>query len=207
MDLKKQLQEFPFIAITRGIMPAEAASFGRILRDAGFRIIETPLNSPEPYKSIEVLAEHFGEDMIVGAGTVVRPEQVDDVQRAGGSIIVSPNCDVRVIERTKECGMISLPGTATVTEMMTALEAGADGLKLFPAEIIGLPGFNAMRAVLPLGTLMIPVGGIDSENWQPYFEAGAAGFGLGSSLYRAGRSEEKVARLAGRFTEAWQNHV
>lgn len=207
MDLKNQLQEFPFIAITRGIRPDEAASFGTILRDAGFRIIETPLNSPEPYKSIEVLAEHCGEDMIVGAGTVVRPEQVDEVQRAGGSIIVSPHCDVRVIERTKECGMISLPGTATVTEMMTALEAGADGLKLFPAEIIGLAGFKAMKAVLPLTTLMIPVGGIDSENWQPYFEAGAVGFGLGSSLYRAGRSAEKVARLAGRFREAWQNYV
>lgn len=206
MDLKEQLREFPFIAITRGIRPDEAASFGRILRDGGFRIIETPLNSPEPYKSIEVLADLFGGEMIVGAGTVVHPEQVDEVRRAGGSIIVSPHCDVRVIERTKECGMISLPGAATVTEMMTALEAGADGLKLFPAEIIGLAGLKAMKAVLPLTTLMMPVGGIDSENWQPYFEAGAAGFGLGSSLYRAGRSVENVARRADRFRKAWQDY-
>lgn len=206
MTLRQCLENFPFIAITRGIRPDEATQIGAILRKSGFCVIETPLNSPDPYRSIEKMVDLFGEDVLVGAGTVVRPDQVEDVKRAGGTLIVSPHCDVRVIEKTKECGLISLPGAATPTEMMMAIQAGADALKLFPAEIVGLAGFKAVQAVLPPETLMIPVGGIDSTNWHPYFEAGAAGFGLGSSLYRAGRSAEELGHRAELFRQAWKSN-
>jgi 2-dehydro-3-deoxyphosphogalactonate aldolase len=206
MVLRKWFEHFPFIAITRGIRPDEAKPCAEVLRDHGFCVIETPLNSPEPYRSIEKMVDLLGETALVGAGTVTDPGQVEEVKRAGGRLIVSPHCDVRVIERTKECGLFSLPGAATPTEMLTALRAGADAVKLFPAEIVGLAGFKAMRAVMPQGALMVPVGGIDSTNWQPFFQAGAAGFGLGSSLYRAGRPIEEVARRAELFYRAWQEN-
>lgn len=205
MALRQWFENFPFVAITRGIQPGEAKPCAEVLHKNGFCIIETPLNSPEPYRSIEKMVDLLGESVLVGAGTVVDPAQVEDVQRAGGRLIVSPHCDVRVIEKTKECGLFSIPGAATPTEMLAALRAGADAVKLFPAEIVGLAGFKALRAVMPQDALMIPVGGIDSTNWQPYFQAGAAGFGLGSSLYRAGRSMEEVARRAELFRQAWQN--
>jgi 2-dehydro-3-deoxyphosphogalactonate aldolase len=203
MDLRQYLKQFPFIAITRGIKPAEAVVCCRILHAAGFRIIETPLNSPDPYRSIEQMAGLFGSEILIGAGTVVKLEQVDEVKKAGGRLVVSPHCDPKIIEKTKECGLISIPGVATPTEMMTAIKAGADALKLFPAEIIGLAGLKAFQAVSPEGTLMIPVGGIDESNWQPYFQAGAAGFGLGSSLYRAGRTPEELRLRAELVQQTW----
>jgi len=207
MDLRQYLKKFPFIAITRGIKPDEAVVCCRILHAAGFRIIETPLNSPDPYRSIEQMAGLFGSEILIGAGTVVKLEQVDEVKNAGGRLVVSPHCDPGIIEKTKECGLISIPGVATPTEMMTAIKAGADALKLFPAEIIGLAGLKAFQAVSPKGTLMIPVGGIDESNWQPYSQAGAAGFGLGSSLYRAGRTPEELRLRAELVQQAWSTEA
>lgn len=203
MELQHYLSDFPFVAITRGIKPDEAVPCCRILHTAGFRIIETPLNSSEPYRSIEQMAGLFGSEVLIGAGTVLKTAQVDEVKNVGGRLIVSPHCDTRIIERTKKCGLISIPGVATPSEMMTAIQAGADALKLFPAEMIGLAGFKAFTAVSPIGTLMIPVGGIDADNWQPYFHAGAAGFGLGSSLYKAGMTLEELRARAELFQQTW----
>lgn len=203
MEMKQYLQDFPFIAITRGIKPSEAEPCCRMLYAAGFRIIETPLNSPDPYRSIERMSGMFGPELLIGAGTVVSLEQVEEVKNAGGSLIVSPHCDTIIIEKTKQCGLVSIPGVATPTEMMAAISAGADALKLFPAETIGVAGLKALRAVCPAETLMIPVGGIDETNWLPYFQGGAAGFGLGSSLYKAGMQPEEVGRRAELFRQSW----
>lgn len=203
MDLKKFLAKFPFIAITRGILPDEVPACGLVLIEAGFTILETPLNSPDAYTSIRLMKEHFGGQALVGAGTVTEPTQVAEVEKAGGTLIISPHCDVDVIRATKERGLISIPGIATPTEAMTALKAGADALKIFPGEMISPAAVKAMRAILPPQTLLLPVGGITSENWQPYFRAGAAGFGLGSSLYKAGYSLETLKENALRFANTW----
>lgn len=203
MELRNYLDQFPFIAITRGMRPEEAVSCGQVLFDAGFRIIENPMNSPDPLASIESLASSFGNRCLIGAGTVLEPEQVDGVKEAGGQIIISPNCNPAVIERTKELGLISLPGVATPSEAATAIKHGADGLKLFPAEIITPVVLKAMLAVMPRHTITIPVGGINAENFQPYLEAGATGFGLGSSLYKAGISVAELSQRAAAFKENW----
>ena len=199
MTAKKIEQYFeilPFVAIARGIKPADAVSNCTILYEAGFRVIETTLNSPEPYKSIERMAASFGDKALIGAGTVVTVDQVEQVKDAGGEVIISPHCDSEIIEMTKKCNLISIPGVATPTEVMTAIRAGADALKLFPAEIIGLDGLKALKAVVPKGTYLIPVGGIDEDNYHPYLLAGATACGLGSSLYRAGMSPDQLKRRA-----------
>lgn len=201
--LQTILKKFPFIAITRGILPEEAAALGGILVEAGFQVVETPLNSPRPLKSIALLADRF-RDTVIGAGTVLTVEQVRDVKAAGGRAVISPNCDIRVIEETKKQNMLSIAGVATPTEMMTAINAGADGLKLFPMEMIRLNGFRAMKVVVPPGTLMIPVGGINEKNWQPYYQAGASGFGLGSSLYRPGMTADELQERAQAFAASWR---
>lgn len=201
--LQTILKTFPFIAITRGILPEAVVALGEILVKAGFQMVETPLNSPRPLKSIELLADRF-RDTVIGAGTVLTKEQVRDVKGAGGRAVVSPNCDIQVIEETKRQDMLCIPGVATPTEMMTALNAGADGLKLFPMEMIQLGGFRAMKVVVPPGTLMIPVGGVNENNWQPYYQAGAAGFGLGSSLYRPGMTADELKVRAQAFAASWR---
>jgi len=203
MELIQQLQRFPFIAITRGLLPAEAVDCAQVLADEGFTIIENPLNSPEPYDSIERLADHFGEQVLIGAGTVTEVEQVKKVKQAGGRVIISPNCDLQVIGAAKEAGLLSIPGVATPTEAMAALKAGADGLKLFPAEMISPAVVKAMRAVLPADTLLLPVGSITADNWQPYFQAGANGFGLGSALYSRGISRQDLRANARAFSDSW----
>jgi 2-dehydro-3-deoxyphosphogalactonate aldolase len=202
-QLQTILKKFPFIAITRGILPEEAVALGAILVEAGFQVVETPLNSPRPLKSIELLADRF-RDTVIGAGTVLTIEQVRDVKTAGGQVVISPNCDIRVIEETKKQDMLSIPGVATPTEMMTAIRAGADGLKLFPMEMIRLDGFRAMQVVVSPGTLMIPVGGINKKNWRPYYQAGASGFGLGSSLYRQGMTADELKERAQAFAVSWR---
>lgn len=204
--LQEYLSDFPFIAITRGILPDEAKSHCEILFTAGFRVIENPLNSPDPYKSIELMATTFGESALIGAGTVITTEQVKRVRDAGGRVIISPNCDVEVIRKTKECGLLSIPGVATPTEAFAAIQAGADAIKLFPAEIINIAGLKALKAVLPNNTMMIPVGGIDPSNWFPYFEAGAVAFGLGSSLFKKDISSEELKEKARAFSISWQKY-
>lgn len=203
MNIRNYLDQFPFIAITRGIRPEEVVRCGKVLFNAGFRIIENPLNSPRPFVSIGLLAENFGDTCLIGAGTVLEPGQVDEVKAAGGGVVISPHCDPRVIERTKELGMISLPGVATPSEVLTALRYGADGLKMFPAEIITPAVLKAMMAVMPRHTIVIPVGGINETNFHPYLAVGATGFGLGSSLYKAGISPEKLAGRAEVFRQSW----
>jgi 2-dehydro-3-deoxyphosphogalactonate aldolase len=201
MDIRSSLRKFPFIAILRGIKTTEAYQAGLILKNAGFKIIEVPLNSPTPYDSIRILAESFGSEILVGAGTVLEVSQVDQVVKAGGKLIISPNCDPEVISYAKSAGLICLPGVATPTEAFNALKAGADGLKLFPTELVSPAAIKAMKAVLPQDTLMIPVGGINSENWKDFLTSGEIGFGLGSSLYKAGMSMIELQENAEKFVK------
>ena len=204
MKLRQYLSSFPFIAITRGLKPADALSRCEILLNSGFRVIETPLNSPEPFKSIKLMAESFGDRAIIGAGTVRTVDQVEKVRDMGGEIIVSPHCDPKIIEKTKELGLISVPGAMTPSEIMAAIGAGADAVKLFPTELIQLTGFKAIKSIIPSDALLIPVGGIDTSNWFQYIQAGAIACGLGSSLYKAGMECEELEQSAGMFQKSWQ---
>lgn len=206
-QLRACLNAFPFIAITRGILPEQAVACGEVLGTAGFRIIENPLNSPDPYRTIELLARRYsgdGETMLIGAGTVLTVDQVRRVKACGGQLIISPNCNPEVIAAAKEEGLLALPGVATPSEAFAALAAGADGLKLFPAEVLPPAAVKALRAVLPAGTLLLPVGSIDEHNWHKYCAVGVAGFGLGSALYRPGISPEQLAGRAGAFAQSWE---
>jgi len=178
----------PLIAIIRGVTPDEAVDIGGALIDGGIRIIEVPLNSPEPLKSVERLASRFGEQASVGAGTVLNPEQVQQVRDAGGQLIVSPNMNPAVIRATAEAGMVSCPGIFTPTEAFTALEAGAHTLKLFPAEAATPKVVKALRAVLPSDVPLVVVGGVGPDSIPSWLEAGANGFGLGSGLYKPGQN-------------------
>ena len=186
----------PLVAVLRGIRPDEAAAIGQALFDAGFRIMEVPLNSPDPLASIGILAKTFGDRALVGAGTVMTPTDVQDVAKVGGRLIVMPHSDPVVIRAAKSAGLICAPGVATPTEAFAALAAGADALKLVPAEMISPVVVKAMRAVLPKSACLIPVGGISASNIPAYKAAGASGFGTGSSLYSPGRSVADVARIA-----------
>jgi 2-dehydro-3-deoxyphosphogalactonate aldolase len=196
MTFDAALAACPLIAILRGITPSEARGVGQALFDAGFRIIEVPLNSPEPLASIEVLARTFGDRALIGAGTVLSTEAVHDVARAGGRLIVMPHGDTTVVRAAKSAGLVCTPGIATPTEAFAALAAGADALKLFPAEMIGPPVVKAIRAVLPKDVALIPVGGISAVNIPEFRKAGANGFGIGSTLYAPGRPAAEVGRIA-----------
>jgi 2-dehydro-3-deoxyphosphogalactonate aldolase len=192
----------PLIAILRGVTPAEVVSIGEALIDAGFGLIEVPLNSPDPLDSIARLARALAGRAVIGAGTVLRAVDVAAVQAAGGTMIISPNTNVDVIAATKKAGLVSLPGFATPSEAFAALEAGATALKLFPAEGASPAVLKAMRAVLPSGVRLLPVGGVTPETLAPWIKAGAAGFGLGSALYTAGLAAGEVAIRARRFIDA-----
>jgi 2-dehydro-3-deoxyphosphogalactonate aldolase len=200
--LKLALQRLPLVAILRGLTPAEAPAVGQALVDAGWAVIEVPLNSPQPLDSIAALASAHSQ-ALVGAGTVLRVADVDDVAAAGGRLIVSPNANVEVITRARQLGRVCLPGVATPTEAFAALAAGATGLKLFPAEMIGPAVVKALRAVLPADVALLPVGGIGEDNLAAYRAAGANGFGIGSALYRPGQSAATVAQQARAFALAW----
>ena len=163
-----------------------------------------PLNSPDPLASIELIARLFGDKVLVGAGTVLEPSQVDEVAEAGAKLVVAPNADPAVIERAAKLGLIAVPGVATMTEAFAALKAGASGLKLFPGEALGPDVVKAWRAVLPKETQLYPVGGVTPERIAPYKRAGANGFGIGSALYKPGASVEDVARAAQMFVTAWK---
>ncbi|AMO24307.1 2-dehydro-3-deoxy-6-phosphogalactonate aldolase [Ramlibacter tataouinensis] len=185
----------PLIAILRGVQPHEAVAIGQALNDAGWHMFEVPLNSPQPLQSIALLHKAFPH-LLVGAGTVLRPEQVQEVHQAGGRLIVAPEFNAAVVRAALDLGMVCLPGVATPTEAFAALEAGATGLKLFPAEMIPPAAVKALRAVLPPGTALLPVGGIDASNIAAYVAAGASGFGVGSSLYKPGMAADEVRRNA-----------
>ncbi|WP_159982546.1 MULTISPECIES: 2-dehydro-3-deoxy-6-phosphogalactonate aldolase [unclassified Novosphingobium] len=202
-DFASALTALPLIAILRGIRPDEVEAAGEALVEAGFRLIEVPLNSPDPMVSIEKLARRLGGAAIVGAGTVLTPAQVAQVQDAGGTMIVSPNTDVAVIAESAKRGMVSLPGFFTPSEAFAALAAGASGLKLFPAEAASPAVIKAQRAVLPRETPLFAVGGIGPDTMQPWLAAGANGFGLGSALYKAGLTTQEIAANARAFAKAW----
>ncbi len=201
--LTDYLAQSPYVAILRGLSPDEAVPMAAALVDAGMRVIEVPLNSPDPLRSIRMLADRFGDTCLIGAGTVTSVDAVQAVHEAGGRVLVMPHADTVVIRAAKALGMVCTPGIATPTEGYAALAAGADGLKLFPAELVGPAVLRAFRAVFPTDTLFMPVGGITPENVQPFVDAGAAGFGLGSGLYVPGRPAAEVHRRAVAYAEAW----
>jgi 2-dehydro-3-deoxyphosphogalactonate aldolase len=204
MPFRDYLSPLPLVAILRGLRPENAEAVGRALVEAGFRIIEVPLNSPEPFRSIEILAKAMPDDVLVGAGTVLEPAAVDRVREAGGRLVVMPHGDVAVVRRAKELGLACTPGVATPTEGFAALKAGADALKIFPAELIPPAVVKAWRAVLPKETIVLPVGGIRPETMRPYREAGADGFGLGSALFTPAMGADEVGRNARAFAGAWR---
>lgn len=198
------LARCPLIAILRGVTPGEVVTVGEALFDAGFRLIEVPLNSPAPLESIARLAKAFANRAVIGAGTVLRAAEVSAVRTAGGTLIVSPNTNVEVIAATKKAGLVSLPGFATASEAFAALEAGATALKLFPAEGASPAVLKAIRAVLPAGTRVLPVGGITPASMTPWLDAGAAGFGIGSALYSPGVAPDEIARRARTFVASYR---
>jgi 2-dehydro-3-deoxyphosphogalactonate aldolase len=201
--MREHLVELPLIAILRGITPDEALPVGLALAETGFRIIEVPLNSPQPLRSIEALARALADHCLIGAGTVMSTVQVEDVAQAGGRLIVMPHGDAQVIRAAKARGLWCAPGIATPSEGFAALAAGADALKLFPAELLTPPVLKALRAVFPPQVLFLPVGGITPQNLAPYRAAGASGFGLGSALYKPGMTPQQVSVQARAFVAAW----
>ena len=193
----------PLIAILRGVKPDEVEAIGEALVEAGFTILEVPMNSPDPLDSIARLARRFEGRAVVGAGTVLRVEDVEAVGAAGGTLIIAPNANVRVISAAAERGYVALPGIATPTEAFAALDAGAAALKLFPAEAASPAVLKAMRAILPKDTRVLPVGGIVPELMADWRKAGAAGFGLGSALFAPGMTAADVGTRAKAFIETW----
>jgi 2-dehydro-3-deoxyphosphogalactonate aldolase len=204
MRLQEALSALPLVAILRGIRPDEVEAVADALLAAGFRLIEVPLNSPEPLASIRRLAARFGTRAVIGAGTVLTEADVAAVAETGAGLIVAPNADPAVIRAAKALGLACLPGVATPSEAFVALAAGADALKAFPAE--GLPPavIKAWRAVLPREIAILPVGGIEPTSMAAYRKAGATGFGLGSALYQPGISAETVQSRATAFVQAWR---
>lgn len=204
-EFRRRLGECPLVAVIRGVRPDEAAEIGAALVAGGIRIVEVPLNSPEPLRSIAALADGVGEGALVGAGTVLRPDDVARVADVGGRLIVSPNTNPAVIEASTKAGLVSIPGYFTPTEAFRAIEAGADGLKLFPAEAASPAVLRAQRAVIPRDVPILVVGGVRPEAIGDWLAAGADGFGLGSGLFTPGLSPEQVAANARRYRAALQS--
>lgn len=195
------LSHTPLVGILRGLPPHEARDVGEALTRAGLHLIEVPLNSPEPFKSIAILARDFPQ-ALVGAGTVLHVEEVRQVHAAGGQLIVSPNFNAAVVREAVRLGLVCLPGVMTPTEIFAALDAGAHGLKLFPAEMLSPAVVKALRAVVPAAVPLLPVGGITPGNMRAYREAGATGFGIGSALYKPGMTAGQVLANASSFVAA-----
>lgn len=198
----RYFDQCPLVAIIRGVTPAEAADVGQALFDSGIRIIEVPLNSPDPFSSIRIIAGLLGEDALVGAGTVLDPADVRRVKEAGGRIVVSPNTNTAVIEATVAAELVSSPGFFTPSEAFAAIESGAHALKLFPAEAASPKVVKAIRAVLPEDVPLLIVGGVTPESVSGWLDAGADGFGLGGGLYKAGQSVEETRDKARAYVEA-----
>jgi 2-dehydro-3-deoxyphosphogalactonate aldolase len=195
-EIADRLGRMPLIAILRGIPPQDGEAVGAALIDAGLSIIEVPLNSPSPFVTIELLARRFGGQALIGAGTVLGPGDVDQLRNAGGRLAVMPHADAEVVGRAKSLGLFCVPGFATPTEAFRMIAAGADALKLFPAEGASPAVLKSIRAVLPRNMPIMPVGGIGPENLETWWKAGARGFGIGSSLYRPGDPASLVADRA-----------
>ncbi len=204
ISLSEAMQILPLVAILRGVKPEEVIAIATVIKDAGFKIIEVPMNSPRPLESIKKLSELFGDELIVGAGTVMTCAEVDMVKAAGGEIIISPHCDPDLIRYAKKMGMLVVPGFYTPSEAVLALKAGADALKLFPADTLGAVGLKAMSVVMP-SIPVLPVGGVSPSTMADFLAAGAAGFGLGSGLYKAGMTPEEVQRNALAYVSAYQS--
>jgi 2-dehydro-3-deoxyphosphogalactonate aldolase len=191
------------IAILRGVAPAEVLAVAHALRAGGVRVIEVPLNSPRPFESLALLAREFGGEALIGAGTVLSAADVDRVADSGARLVLSPNFDAAVVRQSKQRGLLSMPGVSTPSEGFAALAAGADALKLFPAEMLGPPVLKAWRAVFPPATPFISVGGVGEANIAAFKAAGATGVGLGSSLFAPGVPAEEIERRARRFVALW----
>ena len=202
MTFEDALKACNLVAILRGIKPEEAEAVGEALIEAGWRIIEVPLNSPEPLKSIELLQKRFGDQALIGAGTVLTPAQVADVAATGAKVIISPNANVEVIKASRARDMVSLPGVATPTEAFAAIEAGATGIKAFPAAASPPYVIKAWKAVLPKHIPVLAVGGVTPDNMTEFLQAGAAGFGIGSSIYKPGMDVASIAEKARQFITA-----
>ncbi|WP_151634842.1 2-dehydro-3-deoxy-6-phosphogalactonate aldolase [Noviherbaspirillum aerium] len=200
-DLFRPVQ-FPMVAILRGLTPEEAPMVGRVLFNAGFRMLEVPLNRPGAIEAMQRLIDMAPDDALIGAGTVLKVADVNAVKDAGGRLIVSPHCAEDVISHAAANGMVALPGVATPTEAFRALQAGAHGLKLFPAEMIPPSAVKAIRSILPADTPLLPVGGINPQNMAGYVAAGASGFGIGGQLYQPGVDEAALTRSAQAFVAA-----
>lgn len=200
----RYFEEMPLIAILRGIRPDEAVGLGSELIDAGFRLIEVPLNSPDPFGSIAALAERFGHQALIGAGTVTRVDDVEKLKQAGGQLMVMPHADPEVIGAGVKAGMDVLPGVMTPTEAFGALKAGAEALKIFPAELVGPSGIKALLSVLPKGTIVAPTGGVMPDHLATFAHAGAKGFGLGSGLYKPGQDARSLRENADAYVAAWR---
>lgn len=202
--LETALARCPLVAILRGVRPDEVGAIGDALVEAGFAMIEVPLNSPDPLASIALLANRYGPDVLIGAGTVLRPAEVNAVASAGGRLIVSPNVNPAVIRASVDASLVSLPGYFTPSEAFVALDAGAHGLKLFPAEAASPNVLKAQRAVLPPHIPLFAVGGVGTDTLATWLAAGARGAGLGSGLYKPGMTAQQVAERARAFVVALQ---
>ena len=205
--LDEYMKELPLIAILRGITPAEVVSVADMLVEAGIAMIEVPLNSPDACTSIRTLAKRYRNEALVGAGTVLSVSEVSAVRQAGAGLVVSPNTDVAVISETKRLDMVSMPGSCTPTEILGALAAGAGAVKLFPAEMISPVAVRAMRAVLPPGFPLFAVGGINAEKMPDYMRHGINGFGIGSTLYKRGKSPAEIRRDADTLVSAYRSGI
>jgi 2-dehydro-3-deoxyphosphogalactonate aldolase len=197
--------DMPLVAILRGLAPADAPAIGAALFDAGFRLLEVPLNRPGALEAIRILAAMAPPDAVVGGGTMLSVEHVEDVHAAGGRLLVAPNCNAAVIRRGVELGMLCAPGVATPTEGFAALDAGAHALKIFPAEMVGTAGLKAIGSVLPPDTPLWPVGGITPDSMAAWVRAGATGFGIGGALFQPGVTSKEIARRAQEFATAWSD--
>ncbi|WP_454858480.1 2-dehydro-3-deoxy-6-phosphogalactonate aldolase [Rhizobium binxianense] len=205
--LTQALKTCPLVAVLRWITPEDVEGVTGVLVDAGFRLIEVPLNSPNPFLSIEKIAARFGDTALIGAGTVMSPESVVRVGSAGGRLIVMPHADVAVVRAASEHGFACFPGVATPTEGFAALAAGAAGLKIFPAEAISPPVLKAWRAVFAKEVPLMPTGGITPEAMALWVKVGASGFGIGGNLYRPGKSLDEIRSDAVSFVSAWHKAV
>lgn len=194
----------PLVAILRGLPPEDAVAVGAALCDAGFRLIEVPLNRPGALECIAAMSSSVPDGVLVGGGTMLTVADVDAVYAAGGRILVAPNCNPAVIAHAASLGMLCSPGVATPTEAFAALEAGAHALKLYPADMVGQAGLKAFQAVLPAGTPLWPVGGVTPENMAGWVKAGATGFGIGGQLYQPGMATELLAQRAQQYVAAWR---
>jgi len=205
MTVDDALKTLPLVAILRGLVPEEAVEVAEALVAAGFRCLEVPLNSPRPLESIRLMRDALEGRAVVGAGTVLSIPAAKAVADAGGQIVISPNTNVQVIAAAKDLGLFSMPGFFTPSEAFAALDAGADVLKLFPAEVAGQAGLKAVRAVLPVGTRVYAVGGVSPETLAGWRSAGADGFGIGSAAFKPGWTSQQVGEAAEAFVAAWKN--